>query len=130
MKSPRKLILLITILLMALVFGFIVIDKGTFQINGLIIFIIALTAILSAYLLIQTFKKDKEKKEGFALEDELSDQIKFKSGYYAYISSMYMWLGLFILKEHFPDIETLLGGGILLSAFIGFICKIIIKRQQ
>jgi len=115
---------------MALVFGFIVIDKGTFQINGLIIFIIALTAILSAYLLIQAFKKDKEKKEGFALEDELSDQIKFKSGYYAYISSMYMWLGLFILKEHFPDIETLLGGGILLSAFIGFICKIIIKRQQ
>ena len=130
MKSPRKLILLITILLMALVFGFIVIDKGTFQINGLIIFIIALTAILSAYLLIQAFKKDKEKKEGFALEDELSDQIKFKSGYYAYISSMYMWLILFLFKEHFPDIETLLGGGILLSAFIGFICKIIIKRQQ
>lgn len=115
---------------MALVFGFIVIDKGTFQINGLIIFIIALTAILSAYLLIQAFKKDKEKKEGFALEDELSDQIKFKSGYYAYISSMYMWLILFLFKEHFPDIETLLGGGILLSAFIGFICKIIIKRQQ
>ena len=59
----------------------------------------------------------------------MTTQIKYKSGYYAYLYSMYMWLFIFLLKDKFPDVETMLGGGILLSALIGFIVKIIVKRN-
>ncbi len=42
---------------------------------------------------------------------------------------MYMWLFIFLLKDKFPDTETLLGGGILLAALISFITKIIVKQR-
>jgi len=40
-----------------------------------------------------------------------------------------MWLFIFILKDWFPDTETMLGGGILLSATIFYITKVVVKRR-
>ncbi len=73
-------------------------------------------------------KKDRDEKLGIATEDELSNLIKYKSGYYAFLSSMYMWLFVFIFKDKFPDTETMLGGGILLFALIFYVSKVIVKR--
>jgi hypothetical protein len=33
------------------------------------------------------------------------------------------------MKDKFPDIETMLGGGILLSALISFIAKYVVKQK-
>lgn len=88
--------------------------------------LIGIVAIISIFLAI---KKMKEEKEGQPVDDEFTTQIKHKSGFYAYIASMYMWLFIFLLRDIFPDTETMVGGGILLSGVIGFICKLIVKRN-
>ena len=79
--------------------------------------------------MINSNKKDKEARDGFPSDDELSNIVKFKSGYYAYMSSMYMWLFIFLLRDKFPDVETMVGGGILLSALMAFISKIVVKKS-
>lgn len=33
------------------------------------------------------------------------------------------------IQDKFPDVETMLGGGILLSGLIGFIAKIDVRRE-
>jgi len=92
----------------------------------LIYALIGIVAIISIFIAI---KKMKEEKEGQPADDEFTIQIKYKAGYYAYISSMYMWLFIFLFRGLFPDIETLVGGGILLSGVIGFVCKMIVKKK-
>ena len=129
MKINRKTLLITSVLIMAAVWGFIVLVKGTELLQGLDLLIFVLIVVIGAIALIQALKKDKEEREGLATEDELSTQMKYKSGYYAYLASMYMWLFIFLLKDKFPDIETMLGGGILLSALMAYIAKIIVKRN-
>ncbi len=93
------------------------------------IIIIALIIILGGYFIYQEIKIDREKKEGLPPEDELSNLIKYRAGYKAYLASMYMWLFIFIFKDKFPDTETMLGGGILLSAIIYMIIRATEKKK-
>ena len=88
--------------------------------------LIGVVALLSIAIAI---KNIIEEKEGQPIEDEFTTLVKYMGGYYAYVASLYMWLFLFLFKDFFPDIETLLGGGILLSGVIGFICRIVVKRK-
>ena len=78
---------------------------------------------------VRALKRDKEEKEGLPAEDELSNLIKYKAGYLAYMTSMYMWLFIFIFKDKFPNVESMLGGGILLSALIFFITKVSVNKN-
>ena len=87
---------------------------------------IILVALISIFI---AYRKLQEEKEGQPMEDEFTNLIKYKSGYFAYIASMYMWLFLFLFRDFMPNIETMVGGGILLSAIIGFISKMIIKQH-
>lgn len=41
-------------------------------------------------------KRYKDAEQGFPPEDELSTQIKYKAGYFAFIASMYIWLSAII----------------------------------
>ena len=129
MKKNRKTLMITSILLMLVIWGFIVIERGTDLFHGLKLVIIALIIVIGVIAIFRALKKEKEIKEGLPAEDELSLQIRNKSGYYAYMASMYMWLFIFLFKDKFPDTETMLGGGILLSALIGFISKMIVKRD-
>ncbi|MBK3519441.1 hypothetical protein [Carboxylicivirga marina] len=88
--------------------------------------LILISALASIFIAI---KKVKEEKEGQPLEDELSSRIKHKAGYLAYVASLYMWLFIFLFRGFFPDVETMVGGGVLLSGLIGYICKFIVKKQ-
>ena len=78
---------------------------------------------------IRVLKKDREIDKGLPVEDEMSNLIKYKSGYYAFMASMYMWLFIFLFKDKFPNIESMLGGGILLSSLIWYIAKMLVKRE-
>lgn len=129
MKTKRKTLLITCVLIMAAIWGFIIIEKGTDLFKGLSLVIFILIIIGGVVAFFTALKKDKDEKEGLPLEDEMSNQIKYKAGYYAYMASLYMWLFIFLFKDKFPDIETLLGGGILLSALISFIAKAIVKKQ-
>jgi hypothetical protein len=40
-----------------------------------------------------------------------------------------MWLFIFLFKDIFPDVETMLGGGILLSGVISIAIKAYLTRH-
>ena len=129
MKTTRKTLLITSILIMAAIWGFVVLEKGTNLFKGLDLVIFILIVLFGVIAMVRALKVDKEEREGLAVEDELSNQLKYKSGYYAYLASMYMWLFIFLLKDNFPDVEMMLGGGILLSALIAFISKVVVKHS-
>ena len=127
MKAKRKTLMIVSILIMAMVGGFIIVQNGTNIFQGLDLYIFILIAILSIVLFTNALKKDKDEQAGLPTDDELSTRIKYKAGYYAFLYSMYLWLFIFILKEHFPDVETMLGSGILLSAAMSVVIKYYVK---
>jgi hypothetical protein len=129
MRKSRKTLMITSILIMAVIWAFIILEKGTDLLKGLDLFIFILIILIGIIAFVIALKNDREEKEGLPADDELSNLIKYKSGYYAYLISMYMWLFIFIMKDKFPDIETMLGGGILLSALISFIVKFVIKKN-
>ncbi len=118
-----------SVLIMAAIWGFIALEKGTDLFKGFDLLIFIIIIIIGVIAFTKALKKDKEEKEGLTIEDELSMLLKYKAGYYAYLASMYMWLFIFLFKDKFPDIETMIGGGILLSALIGFLAKTYVKRK-
>ena len=129
MKNSRKTLLITSILVMAVIWGFIALERGTGMLKGLDLIIIALIIVIGIVAFVNALKKDKEEKEGLTIEDELSRLLKYKAGHHAYLASMYMWLFIFLFKDKFPDTETMLGGGILLSAAIAMIAKYVVKLK-
>lgn len=121
MKAKRALMILVGLTL-TFAAGILTYSKmDDIQPKMLIIYgLIGLVAMVSIGIAI---KKMKEEKEGQPYEDEFTTKIKHKAGHDAYIASLYMWLFIFLFKDLFPDVETMVGGGILLSGVIGFVCK-------
>lgn len=99
------------------------------EIQPLMMVIYGLIGVVALISIGISIKKMKEEKEGQPFEDEFTMMLKYQAGYNAYIASMYMWLFIFLFKDLFPDVETMVGGGILLSGVIGFVCKMIVKHQ-
>ncbi len=129
MKKSKKLLLLLVGLTFTFTLGVLSYSQmAEIQSKMLIIYLlIGLVAVLSIAF---AMRKVKEEKEGQPLEDELTTNIKHKAGYYAYLSTIYMWLIIFLFKDLLSDnTETLIGGGILLSGVIGFVCKEIVTRK-
>jgi len=121
--------MIVSIVFMAAIWGFIALEKGTDLFGGLDLVIFILIIAGGIIALVNAVKRDKEEKQGIPAEDELSTLMKYKSGYLAYMASMYMWLFIFLFKSKFPDVETMLGGGILLSALIFAIAKYVVKQK-
>jgi len=129
MKNSNRTLLFISILIVAVIASFIVINRGNHPIQKLDLIIVSLIVLIGIFGLVQAVRKSNEEKKGYPAEDELSTRIKHQSGYYAYLISMYMWLFIFLFKDKFPDTESMLGSGILLSALAGFVVKFWIKRR-
>lgn len=126
-KSTTTLLLLIGLTLFFALGVLLYSQMSEIQPKMLIIYgLIGTIALISIGV---ALKKMREEKEGQPIEDEFTTQVKHKSGYYAYIASMYMWLFIFLFRGLFPDIETIVGSGILLSGIIGFVCKAFVKQQ-
>ena len=129
MKKNRKTLLITAFLTMIIVLGFIVANSKIQVFQGLNLLIFILIILGGLIFFISAYKRDKLEKEGIPTDDELSLRIKYKSGYYAYLASLYMWLFIFLFKDKFPDVETMVGGGILLSSLIGAISKFVVKQK-
>lgn len=129
MTFKRKTLLVSSILITLTILGFIVVVRGPELFSGLELFILILIIILGIVVFVNALRKERDIKAGLPVDDELSTRIKYKAGYYAYLTSMYMWLFIFLLKDNFPDVETMLGGGILLSAAISVIIKYVVKYK-
>ena len=129
MTIKRKALMVSSILITLTLLGFIMVVRGPELLGGLELFILILIIVLGVVVFVNALKRDKDIKAGLPVDDELSTRIKYKAGYYAYLTSMYMWLFIFLLKDHFPDVETMLGGGILLSGAISVIIKYMVKYK-
>ena len=129
MTVKRKALMISSILITLTLLGFIMVVRGPELLGGLELFILILIVVLGVVVFVNALKRDRDIKAGLPVDDELSTRIKYKAGYYAYLASMYMWLFIFLLKDNFPDVETMLGGGILLSAAISVIIKYVVKYK-
>jgi Ca2+/Na+ antiporter len=129
MKIGKKTFVSISILLLAVVGGFVYFFKKPDLLNGIDIIIFILIIAIGFMALLKTYKKDKDKREGFPADDELSNLIKYKSGYYSYLGSMGMWFIIFIFKDKFPDTETMLGVGMLMSALILLVIEYFVRKD-
>ena len=67
-------------------------------------------------------KKDKLLKRA---DDELSIYKKYKASYYAYSTTLFIWLIVFILQKYFISAQAMLGVGMLLSVIFGITAKIV-----
>ena len=128
MKMQRVLLVIIyiIILIIVLLLRYFEIQTGFFKLINPI-FLTAIVVVGFIYTL-RSLKRKNKKKNGIPKDDELSLLIKYKTGYYSYLASLFLWYMLFAFRDHFPDIETILGGGLLISVLIVIITRIIIKR--
>ncbi len=129
MKPAKSALIPVSLLFMLSIWGFAALYHGGYIPNGLDIFIFAMIMISGVYAFITHMKKYKEIEQGFPPEDELSTQIKYRAGYYSFLASMYMWLFIFLFQRHFPDVETMLGGGILLSGVTAMVIRTYLTRN-
>ncbi len=129
MKHAKNALVLQSILAMGAIWVFIALYRAGYIPSGLDVFIFAMIMVSAVYAFVTHMKRYKDEKQGFPPEDELSTQIKFKAGYLAYIASMYIWLFIFLLQRLFPDSETMLGSGILLSAIVATVIKGYLTRN-
>ncbi len=127
MKSTRTLIILIglTLTFSAGILAYTQMD--VIQPKMLVIYV--LIGVMAIISIIIAARKMQEEKEGQPLEDEMTTRIKHKAGHDAYIATLYLWLFIFLFRGFFPDVETMVGGGILLTGLIGFISKTLVKRN-
>ena len=129
MKQTKFTLLLVSVLVMFSIWGFLAVYKAGFIPTGLDIFIFAMIMIGGLYAFVTHLKRHKDFESGIPVEDEMSTRIKYKAGYHAFMVSLYMWLFIFLFKDLFPDAETMLGGGILLSALIAMAIKAYLTRH-
>jgi len=128
MKKQRIILVTAYLFILSAVFGLKYLENQTGIFKSIDpLFLLALIIIVFVYTL-QSLKRKGKKKNGIPVDDELSLLIKYKTGYYSFLVSSFLWYLLFVLKDDFPDTETILGGGILLSTLIVIATRIIIKR--
>ena len=129
MKQTKRALLLIAILILLCIAGVVTALMNGFVPTSLDVFILFLIIVAAIYAFVTHLKQHKDVQSGFPLEDEMSTRIKYKAGYYAFMASLYMWLIIFLLKGWFPDVETMLGGGILMSAVLSIAIRSYLTRH-
>ena len=129
MNQTKSPIVVVSVLLIASIWALIALYQAGYVPSGLDAVIFALILISGVYAFVVHMKRHNDMKQGLPPDDELSNQIKYKAGYYAFLSSMYVWLFIFLFKHVFPDLESLLGTGILTSAVISIAIKAYLSRN-
>lgn len=80
-------------------------------------------------MLFKLIRKDRDEQAGMATEDELSEMINYKAGYYAFEYSAYLWVVIFFYMDKFPDTHTMLIFGMIISGVIRLISHFIVTYK-
>ena len=129
MGDSNSKLVSVSVLIMLTIWGFVALYHAGYIPKGLDLFIFGMIIVAGIYAFVKHMRRYKEEKRGFAVDDEMSKQIQYKAGYYSFIISIYIWLAIFLFHRFIPDIETMLGGGILLSAIVSMGIKTYITRS-
>jgi len=117
MNKAKNTLLFVSILSMLSVWGFAAVYHAGYIPQGLDLFIFTVIMVTGLYAFFVNMKRYKDEQDGFPAEDEMSLRIKYRADHYAFMTSMYIWAFIFLFKQYFPDVETILGAGMLLSLF-------------
>jgi hypothetical protein len=135
MKITKNLLVMryslvsVSLLGMACFWGFVLAPRAGIVPGFLEIFIFVLILIVLVHSFVVKMKKLKDIESGFPVEDELSEQVKYRAGYYSFMSSIYVWASLWVLKEIFTDYDTLFGLGVLLPTVIFIVLRSYFTRN-
>ncbi len=135
MKATKNLLVMrysltiVSLLGMACFWGFVLAPRAGIVPGFLEIVIFVLILIALVHSFVVKMKKLKDIESGFPEEDELSEQVKYRAGYYSFMSSIYVWMLLWVLKEIFTDYDTLFGLGVLLPAIIFIVLRSYFTRN-
>ena len=102
MKYAKNALMLVSVLAMLSIWGFIALYRGGYVPSGLDVFIFAMILISGVYAFVTHMRRYKDEQSGFPPEDELSTQIKYRAGHHAFITSMYIWLFIFLFQYYIP----------------------------
>lgn len=128
MKKQRIALVSSYLIILLLVLGLRFFENQTGFFKWIDPMLLLLIVVITFIYTQQFLKGKRKKKNGIPADDELSILIKYKVGYYSYLASAFLWYILFVFKDHFPDTETILGGGILFSSLIVIVSAVIIKH--
>jgi len=109
----------------SLILGVVVFYLLTNRINPVEIGIVGLIVLLGLVQLYNSYKDKIKLDNGLTIDDELSQSVKYKSGYITFKNSFYVWL-IFLYFELFGfDLEVyqIVGGGVILNTFLFLIIK-------
>ena len=129
MSRTKIKLISVSVLMMFTIWGFAAVSYAGYIPKGLILFLFAMIMITGIYAFVKHLRQYEEEKEGFAVEDELSRQIQFRAGYYAFNASLYIWFAIFVFQQSIPDTRTMLGGGLLLSIIVFMGIRAYLKRS-
>jgi hypothetical protein len=129
MSQSKSTIVPVSVLFVLSIWGCAALYHGGYIPEGKGIFIFAMIIVAGVFAFVRHVRRYKDAREGFAVEDELSTQIRYKAGYYSFITSLYIWAAIFAFHQLIPDVKTMLGGGILLSAIASIGIKAYLTRS-
>lgn len=122
--------MLTSILLMFALLGFGIAYNLGYNFEGFDLLVFSIIVIAGGIALITADRKDKATAKGYTVEDELSLTIKYKAGYISFLTSLFIWLFVFIFNEDFPNQELMFIGGLLLSILAFFITRLVSKNRM
>lgn len=129
MHESKSTILPVSVLFMLSIWGFVALHEGGYIPEPLGIFLFAMIMVAGIYAVFTHMRRYKEAKEGFAVEDELSTQIRYRAGYYSFNAALFIWFAIFALQQFIPDTETMLGGGLLLPLIVSMGIRSYLRRS-
>jgi len=92
---------------------------GSFNLSGLMMIVtVVVLVVLATYIAIDKYKSAKV---GLPIKDERERKIWHKAGYYAYLATIYIALGLSFISDDVGLAASQLAGGIILLSAIVFI---------
>ena len=129
MKTSGNALLIVSVGVMLAIWSFVAAQAGGYIPASLELVIFLLIMLFGVYGFFVHLRRHKDLMAGLPPDDELSEQIKYHAGYNAFITSLYIWFCLFLLKDMVPDHDTLFGLGVLLPAVIFMVGRSYLGRN-
>ncbi|MCF8371450.1 MAG: hypothetical protein K9H64_07500 [Bacteroidales bacterium] len=101
-------------------------NKGLFNELDLILLILLIGNVV--FTVSRAAKLNKEEIQGFPIDDEMSNRIKYKAGYFAFFISMPIWIFIYVFMKLNHYSESIFAWGIFLSALSYIVAKFVIKQ--
>ena len=129
MKTTKNTVVIVSVAVMAAIWLFIAAQSTGLIPDGLELVIFLLIMLFGIYAFVLHMKRHKEIVAGLPADDELSERIRLQAGYNSFVVAMYIWFGLFLVKDLITDHDTLFGLGVLAPAVIFIFSRTYLGRR-